>query len=81
VVHDVVDEDVAISQPSMLLGGCHLENGDYGGGFVKIESDSERVEEGVGGGGRDVVSIIVVCHITEFMEEINTLDDPGVVVW
>jgi len=58
-----------------------LENRYHGGVFAMIESDSERVKEGVGGGGWDVVFVTVRCHFTEFTEEFNTCGGPGVVAW
>jgi len=58
-----------------------MENGDYCGAVVGIDINCERVKEGVGGRGRDVVLVTAGRHTTELMEEIELPGGLGAVAW
>lgn len=53
----------------MLLGGCYLENGDFGGFRAVI--NSKQVKERVFGCTWYVVSVLSKCNFVECEVEVN----------
>ena len=54
----------------------NLENRDYDGVSVEAEINDERVKEEVIVRSWDVVSVVVKCHINEFIGEVDSDDSP-----